>query len=116
MSFEVLQERDALPARALAKVAIVGVVVVIAAVIVAARMLGAAGGKAHGATVSKVPVAEEGVVEQSLIDRSDRAALKRGRAQQRLASYGWVDRASAVAHIPIDRAIDLYVATDGGMP
>jgi hypothetical protein len=116
VSFEVHQEQDALPARALVKVAVVGLVIVIVAVAVVARMLGGAGRRAHGETVSNVPVAEEGVVEQSLIDRSDRAAQKRERAERRLASYGWVDRASRVVHIPIDRAIDLYVATDGGAP
>lgn len=31
---------------------------------------------------------------------------------ERLASYGWVDKASGVAHIPIERAMELMLARD----
>jgi hypothetical protein len=31
-----------------------------------------------------------------------------------LDSYGWVDREAGVVHIPIDRAIDLYLELHGG--
>lgn len=36
--------------------------------------------------------------------------------RQTLDSYAWTDRAHAVAQIPIERAIDLYVQTHGGKP
>jgi hypothetical protein len=38
----------------------------------------------------------------------------RASQQQRLNSYGWVDRSAGIARIPIDRAIDLL--TERGMP
>lgn len=36
-------------------------------------------------------------------------ARLRADADRRLASYGWVDRQAGIAHIPIDRAMDLLV-------
>jgi hypothetical protein len=30
-------------------------------------------------------------------------------AERRLSTYGWTDRAGRVAHIPIERAMDLYL-------
>jgi hypothetical protein len=39
------------------------------------------------------------------------ARLKRGEAA-RLTSYGWVDRKAGIAHIPVERAIEI-VATEG---
>jgi hypothetical protein len=36
----------------------------------------------------------------------------RADAQVRLSSYGWVDQSAGIAHIPIDRAIDI-IAQDG---
>lgn len=48
-------------------------------------------------------------IEQTVID-VDRGGLKLLRAQQeRLESYGWVDRRAGIAHIPIERAFDLYL-------
>jgi hypothetical protein len=35
-------------------------------------------------------------------------------AQHQLESYGWVDRDRDVVHIPIEHAIDLYVARNSG--
>lgn len=40
--------------------------------------------------------------------------LLRARHDYRLSSYGWVDETAGVAHIPIDRAMDLLVAQ--GLP
>ena len=48
-----------------------------------------------------------GMVEQQLFDLSVRGERDRAVRVERLRSYGWVDRAAGVAHIPIDRAMDL---------
>ena len=32
----------------------------------------------------------------------------------RLSAYGWIDRAAGIAHIPVDRAIDIVV--EKGLP
>jgi len=48
-----------------------------------------------------------GMVEQQLLELSVRGERDRDARRERLRSYGWVDRAAGVAHIPIDRAMDL---------
>lgn len=48
-----------------------------------------------------------GMVEQQLFDVALRGELDRGARLERLGSYGWIDRSAGVAHIPIDRAMDL---------
>lgn len=48
-----------------------------------------------------------GMVEQQLFERSARGERDRAVRLERLRSYGWVDRAAGVAHIPIDEAMDL---------
>ena len=116
MSFRVAQERDALGLYPVIVIALSALAIVVVAVWVAARLLGDAGRKAHGEPLGTVSPAREGVVEQSPLGVSSPAAAVRQRAESRLSSYGWVDRASGKAHIPIERAIELYVASDGGVP
>jgi hypothetical protein len=48
-----------------------------------------------------------GVVEQQLFELSVRGERDRAARLEKLRSYGWVDRAGGVAHIPIERAMDL---------
>jgi hypothetical protein len=36
------------------------------------------------------------------------------RTEEFLMSYGWVDREAGIVHIPIERAIDLYLERQGG--
>ncbi len=53
--------------------------------------------------------AKIGIVEQQLFENSDRARTLREEEERRLRSYGWVDRKAGLAHIPIDRAMDLVL-------
>lgn len=53
--------------------------------------------------------AKIGIVEQQLFVDSDRAATLREEKERRLHSYGWVDRKAGLAHIPIDRAMELVL-------
>jgi hypothetical protein len=55
-----------------------------------------------------------GMVEQQLFDRSRRGALDRTAREERLRSYGWVDRREGVVHIPVDRAMQLVA--EGARP
>jgi hypothetical protein len=48
-----------------------------------------------------------GMVEQQMFELSVRGERDRAARLERLRSFGWVDRAGGVAHIPIDRAMDL---------
>jgi hypothetical protein len=50
-----------------------------------------------------------GMVEQQLFEKSRRGALDRAARQERLRTYGWVDRRQGVVHLPIDRAMELVV-------
>jgi hypothetical protein len=61
----------------------------------------------------KVPMPAElgqskiAMVEQDMFDVAVRGARDRARKRERLGSYGWVDREAGVAHMPIERAMDL---------
>jgi hypothetical protein len=48
-----------------------------------------------------------GMVEQQLFERSRRGESDRMVRQERLRSYGWVDRRQGVVHLPIERAMEL---------
>jgi hypothetical protein len=48
-----------------------------------------------------------GMVEQQQFDLSVRGERDRAARLERLGSYGWVDRSSGVAHVPIDVAMGL---------
>lgn len=50
-----------------------------------------------------------GMVEQQLFEVAVRGERDRAARLERLRSYGWVDRAAGVAHMPIDRAMALVV-------
>lgn len=39
-------------------------------------------------------------------------ARLRARQNQRLTSYGWIDRGAGIAHIPVERAIELLLSED----
>jgi hypothetical protein len=51
-----------------------------------------------------------GLVEQQLFELTVRGERDRARKLERLGSYGWVDRAAGVAHIPIEEAMRLVAA------
>lgn len=53
--------------------------------------------------------AKIGIVEQQLFENADRAKTLRVEEERRLHSYGWVDRKAGLAHLPIDRAMDLVL-------
>jgi hypothetical protein len=53
---------------------------------------------------------EVGIVNQRVFALDQRAAQKRLQQMERLRSYGWVDRESGVAHIPVDEAMKMYLA------
>jgi hypothetical protein len=57
---------------------------------------------------------EPGTPEHSLIEQTERGLTLRAQQQQQLSRYGWVDRKSGVARIPIERAIELSVEREKG--
>ena len=65
---------------------------------------------APGAEIGK---AEIGIVDQPPFETLRAAARTRNSEVERLSSYGWVDRDKGVIHVPIDKAIEQYVAEKG---
>lgn len=57
---------------------------------------------------------EIGIVDQVPFSGDHRLADWRKERSMRLHSYGWVDRASGIAHIPIERALE--EAAGGALP
>jgi len=57
-----------------------------------------------------------GLVEQQIFELADRGERQRAAQRARLGSYGWVDRQAGVAHIPIDRAMELVAQGIRPMP
>ncbi len=123
--FEVRQEEDDVPGPRLAWIGVLVVVVSVVAVVLAALLLGKdqarLGGGPAGRVRTEGSVAPPtiGIIEQTLIEHEARGVDQRSGEERRLHEYGWVDRPHGVAHIPIDRAMDLVVidnarAGDGG--
>jgi hypothetical protein len=58
--------------------------------------------------------AEIGIVDQVPYSGDHRLADWRQERSRRLNSYGWVDRAKGIVHVPIERAMDATLA--GSLP
>jgi hypothetical protein len=114
--FEVHQEEDSVPGRLLTIVALCALVISVLSVVVSTALLGGArptslgGGPAERAEkYGAVATPTIGLIEQTLIEHEDRGLAQRRDEEARLRTYGWVDRRSGVAHIPIERAMGLIV-------
>jgi hypothetical protein len=127
--FDVEQEEDRVPGPRLARIGIGSVVITAIAIVVGAALLGRDQGRVGGgpAALAGHPGAIAppaiGMIEQTLLEDPPRGVDKRAAQEERLTSYGWVDRAHEVAHIPIGRAMDLVIdeaageaSVDGGAP
>ncbi len=56
---------------------------------------------------SQAGAAKIGMVEQRQFELTNTGPAWRAAADRRLRSYGWVDKEKGVAHIPIDRAMEM---------
>jgi hypothetical protein len=110
------QEPDVVSSRAVLAV-LAGTLAATAVGVAVAWLLardGPAGGASepgHPSEVSAMETTPFAIRAQGLEDRA--------RASGWLASYGWIDRRAGLVHIPIERAIDLYIqrrAARGGEP
>lgn len=66
-----------------------------------------------GAEVDRLP-GELGVIEAARWEIETRAEVQAREDRARLNSYGWMDRDGGIIHIPIDRAIELYLQDRAG--
>lgn len=127
-SFPVRQAPDRVPTRGIVIVAVIGVLVTIFASFIPAWMLERRGELHLDAPrrEAQSPVApqEIGLLDQTLLESQDAVAASSREAQrQHLERYGFVDEAGGVVHIPIERAMELFLedqaregASEGGGP
>lgn len=115
---QVEQEDDVLPGRAITAVALVTIVIAVALSYWAYALLRSDERALRPSGVfpeADLPrPTEVSGVEQEAFGLRSQAERTEEPARQRLGSYGWVDRDEGVVHVPIDRAIDLYVAEEAG--
>ena len=112
MSFSPEQEPDRVPGAKLAWIGVVSTAIAIAAVLVAVVLTRAETKQAvlYASTPAPEP---RGTVERTLVAGSARGWEENGAQRRELERFGWVDRDAGVAHIPIDRAMDLWVEREG---
>jgi hypothetical protein len=60
--------------------------------------------------------AEIGIVDQVVFEGDARLERRRQREGQQLDSYGWIDRARGIIHIPIDEAMSRVLREAGAAP
>lgn len=108
------QERDQIRAGAFAAVTVLSVVV-IAVAVAAVRGILSTHHVAVAPPIGSVPreIGAETPIDTTAIEVDDEGLRIRAAQRARLESYGWVDRQAGIAHIPIDRAMDLVVEEAG---
>jgi hypothetical protein len=74
-----------------------------------ARTLSPAGPLPVGKEIGKPEI---GIVDQTPFETTRGAAHYRREQLRRLNSYGWVDPAKGIIHVPIDKAIDQLLAQE----
>jgi hypothetical protein len=89
--------------------AAVSIIIGVLAVVVQAAIL-----RSRTRHPSEEMAAPSGTVDRTLLDGTMRGPELQAAQRKRLGEVGWVDRDGGVAHIPIDRAIDLVVEREGG--
>jgi hypothetical protein len=116
---EVRQEEDLLPGRMITLAALFAVVLTLILAAWARTLLGSTERELRPSgkfPERSLPAPNEvSAIEQHVFTAAaTEGAGQKQAAERRLSSYGWVDRGRGVVHVPIERAIDLYVAEEGG--
>ncbi|MBX3200917.1 MAG: hypothetical protein KF894_22450 [Labilithrix sp.] len=103
------QAPDVVDRRAIGRVTVASIAITAVALAVAWDLL------ARWRVDREVPAPETapetiGILDQTSITATRRGLDLRSRHQAELRTFGWVDRDAGLARIPIDDAIELYVA------
>lgn len=113
MSFEPRQEPEHVPGKRLTAIAAVSVAITVLAIVIAWRFVEATTRAPSAYSNAPPPPPLGGFVEHTLINDADRGQAERRAQQAELEAWGWVDRGAGIAHIPIEKAIDEWVARQG---
>jgi hypothetical protein len=73
-----------------------------------------AGGKSPVA--SEMGKSEIGIVDQVMFEKDHRLEIWKAERARRLDTFGWVDRAKGIVHIPIEQAMEKVVASPPDIP
>ena len=111
MSFIPRQEPDRLPGRWLAVIA-AGAVIFSIVLVGAALLLERQ--RSDPAPEWPPPPSSVGAMETELFREEATRRELWPRQRARLQSYGWVDRRAEVVHIPLERAMDLWLRSRAG--
>jgi hypothetical protein len=116
MSFRPKQEPEVVDGARLAWIAGVSIAITIVAIFVAWGIERVAMARPHD--FSNVPAPPPlGTTERTLVAVEPGRGVEERRAQrEELTKWGWADRDAGIAHIPIDRAVDLWLAQQSQEP
>lgn len=101
------QEPDRVPAAWLLRLAALALAASALGVVGAWLLLRTARPSAVLGPASALVTSRNGTPEQTPILGPPRGLALEARQRRRLGSYGWVNRDAGIAHIPIERAMDL---------
>ena len=65
---------------------------------------------------SELGKAEIGIVDQVVFSADNRLDIWRAEHKKRLETYGWIDKAKGIAHMPIEQAMAKVVASPPDIP
>ncbi|MFO7177541.1 MAG: hypothetical protein DIU78_002470 [Pseudomonadota bacterium] len=102
------QETDRVDGRLISLIAVVSVVVTGVGVLVAWGLMGGREGMVAASPRSAEPPRELSQTEMGLF-RGEQAVATKVAARRMRESFGWVNRERGVVHIPLERAIELYL-------
>lgn len=108
-----IQEPDVVDRSAIVAAAGLLIAATAAGAFVAAELQGcthdARGGRPFSGSAELDPPREVNGIEMTLFDPRAPGTARPSPASPDLDRYGWVDRESEVVHIPIERAMDVYI-------
>ena len=107
------QESDTVPVREIAIVGAGVVVVTVLAVLVARGLAGDTPLSAGAIDRAPPPAPDVSHMERSLFAAESQGFADHARDDVHLSSYGWIDRERGIVHVPIDVAIEIYLARRG---
>ncbi|MEO6602753.1 MAG: hypothetical protein ABIQ16_22915 [Polyangiaceae bacterium] len=103
------QEQDVVPGRRLILLILGALGISAAGVAVSWALLAHEQSQPHRSGVSATALAESMHLEHTSFEQDERGIRLDADQRKQLAHYGWVDRKSGIARIPIERAMDLIV-------